>query len=308
MGGEQLVGHRRPGRRLGRRRSRAERLDQVLAVRSGRRRRGCRARPDGRRRPRPRRARPLQRRELLGPAVVARRVEAEVDDVGSCGDPGGEVRIGGVAGEHGCSREHAVAAAVHGDDVDAALDELLDDEAADLAGAEDDVAGHARGSFRAVEREGEDDGQGGDDDCAARSEDGELLLDLDADCGGDRPSEGPDHGQHRRPGEGERPLSARRTSACPIPTATPQMAPWTARADVGPVVDGGGANGEADRQTDRGGEDPRAGRGRRRPNPQDCTAPSTAPLTAPPSAAAPTLSIGPATAGRRGRRSGSPRR
>ena len=34
------------------------------------------------------------------------------------------------------------AGAVHGDDVDAAADELLDDEAADLAGAEDDVAGH----------------------------------------------------------------------------------------------------------------------------------------------------------------------
>ena len=84
----------------------------------------------------------LQRRELLGPPAVVGGVQAEVDDVGARGDPGGERRVGGVAGDELGAGDGAAAAAVHGDDVVAEGDQLFDDEAADLAGAEDDVAGH----------------------------------------------------------------------------------------------------------------------------------------------------------------------
>ena len=52
----------------------------------------------------------LERRELLGPALVVHRVEAEVDDVRALADRGGERRVGGVpaddlgAGEVGRGR------------------------------------------------------------------------------------------------------------------------------------------------------------------------------------------------------------
>ena len=56
------------------------------------------------------------------------------------------------------------------------------------------------------EDEREDGGQGGDDDGAAGAEDGELLVDLDADGGGDRPAERPDRrrGRRARPGRAGR--------------------------------------------------------------------------------------------------------
>ena len=77
----------------------------------------------------------------------------------------------------------ARAVAVDGDHVDAVGDELLDDVAADLAGAEDDVPAHDWFSLRAavVEGDGEDEGERGDGEGAAGAEDGELLVDVDAD-------------------------------------------------------------------------------------------------------------------------------
>jgi hypothetical protein len=85
---------------------------------------------------------PLQRGELLRPAVVVGGVEAEVDDVRPGRGAGGERWVGGVSADHSRAGQVGVAAAVDGDDVVAAGDELTDDEAADLAGAEHDVTGH----------------------------------------------------------------------------------------------------------------------------------------------------------------------
>jgi hypothetical protein len=53
-------------------------------------------------------------------------------------------------------------------------------EAADLAGAEHDVAGHDPLTFVWVRMSGSADVQGGDDQRAAGAEDGELVVDLDA--------------------------------------------------------------------------------------------------------------------------------
>ena len=84
----------------------------------------------------------LQRRELVGPAGVVDGVEAEVDDVGAGWSPGREGAGRWHLRRRPAPREAGLAGAVHGDDLGAVVDELFDDEAADLAGAEHDVAGH----------------------------------------------------------------------------------------------------------------------------------------------------------------------
>src|SRR4029079_14955395 len=84
----------------------------------------------------------LQGRELLGPPVVVGGVEAEVHDLGVGGDPRGERGVGGVAGNELGTGGRAAPGAVHGNDVVAKGEELFDEEAADVAGAEDDVPGH----------------------------------------------------------------------------------------------------------------------------------------------------------------------
>ena len=142
MDGKQLFGHCRPGRRLGRRGPRGQRLDEIQPVgrsvgvevvqhdeaSSGGLDAGEHA--------------SLQRRELLGPSAVAAGVEAEVDHIRSRRDPRREGLVGGVTDDQLGARDVAASTTVHGHDVVAAVDELLDDQPADLAGAEDDMAVH----------------------------------------------------------------------------------------------------------------------------------------------------------------------
>ena len=96
----------------------------------------------------------LQRRELVGPAGVVDGVEAEVDDVGAGCHLGREGGVGGISGDDLCPGEAGLAGAVHGDDLGAVVDQLFDDEAADLAGAEHDVAGHDLLTFVVVRMSG----------------------------------------------------------------------------------------------------------------------------------------------------------
>ena len=86
VGGEQLLGHRGPGGGLRRGRVGGHRLDEALAVRRAvgvevveHDEPGAGARGAGQ-------DTALQRRELLVPALVVHRVEAEVDDVGALAD------------------------------------------------------------------------------------------------------------------------------------------------------------------------------------------------------------------------------
>ena len=104
----------------------------------------------------------------------------------------------------------ASAVAVDGDDVVTERDELLDDEAADLAGAEDDVTSHGlllggEGYEAAVSwpspltaawpdgrRDGVEHACGGaDGDGARRAEDGVMALGVDDHVGRDQPARPP---------------------------------------------------------------------------------------------------------------------
>jgi hypothetical protein len=137
--GQQLGGHRRPGGRLGRCRVGGQGFDQVAAAGGAvgveivqddeARARGFGGGEDS----------VLQRREIPGPVVVARGVEAEINRVRAGADPRRERRIGGVAGDYLRAVDGAEAGTVHRGHVGAQADEPLGYQAADLSGAEDDV-------------------------------------------------------------------------------------------------------------------------------------------------------------------------
>ena len=139
VGREQLIGHRGPRRGLRRGRVRRHRLHQpptpgrtvgVEVVQDD---------EPGASAGGTREDTPLERRELLAPAVVVHRVQAEVDDVRTGADTGGEFGVAGIPADDGRARECAATVPVHGDDIVAGGDELHDERVADLAGTEDDV-------------------------------------------------------------------------------------------------------------------------------------------------------------------------
>ena len=84
----------------------------------------------------------LHRRELPGPVVVMRGVEAEVDRIRAGADLCGEHGIGGVADYCVRAVDGAAAGAVDRGHVGTQADESLSYQPADLAGAEDDVTAH----------------------------------------------------------------------------------------------------------------------------------------------------------------------
>jgi hypothetical protein len=91
----------------------------------------------------------LERRELLGPALVVRRVEAEVARVGTGGDRPGEPDVGGVAPDGLDARHRRGAAAVDHANPATLLEERCGDSATGGPGAEDDVqaGGHDRAAL-----------------------------------------------------------------------------------------------------------------------------------------------------------------
>ena len=207
---EQLFGHRGPGGGLRRGRVGGHRLDQRPALG---RTVGVEVVQDdepGAGAGGTREDASLQRRELLAPAVVVHRVETEVDDVRSRADPDGEGGVGGVPTDHDGTWEGAAAVAVDGDDVVAGGDELLDEGVADLAGTEDDVAHQELFSVRkrVWSRTGRTAVSRVTVRAPAGAEDGELLLDLDADRRGHRPADRPGRGKVGRPEECDRPGAA----------------------------------------------------------------------------------------------------
>ena len=84
----------------------------------------------------------LQWREFFWPAVVARGVEAEVDDRGAVSGGGRERGVGEIAVDGPCTGRDASPAAADDDDIVARLEQLAGDVGADLAGSEDDVVAH----------------------------------------------------------------------------------------------------------------------------------------------------------------------
>ncbi len=194
MGVEQLGGHRRPGGRLGRRRVRRQVLgeDPTLGrsvgvevlqhheAGAGGDRAGEHA--------------VLQRRELLRPAVVGRRVEAGVHDSGALAHGRGERRVAGITGDaHRAG--NGPAGAADGDHLVAAAHQGIDEVPADLTDPEHDVAVHrvplrpsASGRAAVSTRDG---------DRPARAEHGVVPLDVHADRRRDRPAEGPQRGRGR---------------------------------------------------------------------------------------------------------------
>src|SRR5680860_1865922 len=139
---DQLLGHRRTSRRLLRGGVGPHGLDEVLSARRAVGVEVVEYDEPGAGACRPRKDASLQGRELHVPALVVHRVEAEVDDVCAGADGRRERRVSGVTADDLGAGEVAPALPVHGDDVVSLLHELGDDRVSDLAGAEDDVAGH----------------------------------------------------------------------------------------------------------------------------------------------------------------------
>jgi hypothetical protein len=96
----------------------------------------------------------LQRREIPGPVVVARGVEAEINRVRAGADPCREHRIGGVAGDYLRAVDGTAAGTVHRGHVGAQADVPLGHQAADLSGTEDDVTAHDCSLSLALSRTG----------------------------------------------------------------------------------------------------------------------------------------------------------
>ena len=192
---EQLLGHRGPGRRLLRRRVGRHGLDEPLTE-------GRAVRVEVVEHDQPRAGAcgtcqhaALKRRELLGPALVVHRVEAEVDDVGAPADGGGERRIGGVPSDDLRAGERAAAVAVDGDDV-----VRRGPRAARRGGGRPGRCRRRRGGSCAAllcangaggQEDGQHAGEQGDRHGAVRSEGGELLLDGDPAGRGDDPARWP---------------------------------------------------------------------------------------------------------------------
>ena len=150
----------------------------------------------------------------------------------------------------------ALAGAVDGDHVDALGDELVDDVAADLAGAEDDVLAHdwislrlrAKGRTRVSAATVMAPLEPKTVNCLSTSMPTAVVIAQPAAQAAVRKA-----GQARA----RRPRRGRRTTAWARPTTSPVTAPWVTRAEsVGVVVDERGPEPEPDHQPEGGGHDP----------------------------------------------------
>ena len=173
-------------------------------------------------------------------------------------------------------RQAASAVAVDGDDVDAEADELLDDELADLAGAEDDVTSHALAPWcegyeaavswrsplaaRLARRAADCVEQacgGADGDGARRAEDGVMALGVDDHVGGDQPPGRPEDGCGRGPQDPVDPTHRDGDSLGAPPTNAPLIAPIATRLAVSVRKSTALATDQqADAQSRGGGDDP----------------------------------------------------
>ena len=168
--------------------------------------------------------------------------------------------VGGVAGDDLGAGDAAAAAAVHGNDVVAEGEELFDERAADLAGAEDDMAGHdALAAFR-VRTSGRTAVRAVTTSGAAGAEDDELLVDRDADGGGDDPAERPDDRQCGRPDENQPAEAAPEHEGLRNADGQPaDGALHGQRSKAGVVVHDRRADPESGHEPDGGGRDPLEG-------------------------------------------------
>jgi hypothetical protein len=139
VGGEQLLGHRGARGGLLRGRVRGRGLDQWLPVRRSVGVQVVQHDEAGSGCPGAGEDAALQGRELVGPAFVVERIEAEVDGVRAGADLGGERGVGRVTSDGAGSAGAGVAVAVDRDDVVACGGEVGDEGMADLTGPEDDV-------------------------------------------------------------------------------------------------------------------------------------------------------------------------